>query len=218
MKKCCQYIYIYIYILELEWKPHKKKVIIIVLAVIQTPVNYYKLVAKTWNKVLQMNSHQWDKHLGSTSFKILWTILKMSKRGTKTNRPEDKKLMIMHKTKHSRHDRNRLYVSRKGGRVFTSIKDCVDVSLRWFEVNIKKMKERLITATSNRTGIRTNRTTTKTRRQKLEENNYMDISNDKLMKSHTRWLGHGYEKETLKVKLNLFKNSSTKQRHRDQLY
>ena len=32
----------------------------------------------------------------------------------------------------------------------------------------------------------------------------MTISNSKLAKSHTRSPGHGYEKETLKKKLNLF--------------
>ena len=32
----------------------------------------------------------------------------------------------------------------------------------------------------------------------------MDISSDKLVKSHRRIAGHDYEKETLREKLNLF--------------
>ena len=41
--------------------------------------------------VLQQKSHQKNKHLGSPFCKILGAILKMDKRGTRTNGPEDKK-------------------------------------------------------------------------------------------------------------------------------
>ena len=37
-----------------------------------------------------------------------------------------------------------------------------------------------------------------------KKTNYMDILNDKQPKSHTRRPGHGYERETLRKKLNFF--------------
>ena len=40
----------------------------------------------------QQKSHQKDKHQGSTSYKILWTILKMDKGGTQRNGPKDKEI------------------------------------------------------------------------------------------------------------------------------
>ena len=46
----------------------------------------------------------------------------------------------------------------------------------------------------------------------------MDISSDKLAKSHTKRPGYGYEKETLKEKLNPFSQKPTKQRQKDELY
>ena len=67
--------------------------------------------------------------------------------------------MTMYEAFHSRDDIDRLYVPRKeGGRTFVCIKDSVDASIRKFEVDIKKIKEKLITDVSNRINIRTNRT------------------------------------------------------------
>ena len=40
-------------------------------------------------------------------------------------------------------------------------------------------------------------------KQKWEDNR-MDITSDKLAKSHTRRLGHSYERENLREKVNLF--------------
>ena len=45
----------------------------------------------------------------------------------------------------------RLYVSRKGGRRLANIEGSVDTSIRRLEDNIKKSKERLITAARNNT-------------------------------------------------------------------
>ena len=65
-----------------------------------------------------------------------------------------------------RDDIDRLYVSRKGGRGFASIENCVDASMRALEDDIKKSKEKLITANSNSIdNIRINRITI-TRKQK----------------------------------------------------
>ena len=74
---------------------------------------------------------------------------------------------MMHKALHQSDDIDRLYVLRKG---LTSIEDSIKASIWELEEYIKKSKERLITAANNSTdNIRTNRTTTKTRKQKWEE-------------------------------------------------
>ena len=66
----------------------------------------------------------------------------------------------MHKAKHPRDDIDILYVSRKEeGRGLASIEDSIDASIRRLEDNIKKSKEKLITATRNSSGnIKLNRT------------------------------------------------------------
>ena len=100
--------------------------------------------------------------------------------------------MTMHKALQPKDDINRLYVSKKGEwRGVARTEDSVDASIREIEDNIKKSKEGLITATKNRTdNIKINRTIT-TRRQKWEGNDRMDISSDKLTKSHMRRSGQG---------------------------
>ena len=56
----------------------------------------------------------------------------------------------------------------------------VNASIWGLEDYIKKNKERQIKAAGNSTdNIRTKRKTTKTRKQKWEENNYTDIPSDK---------------------------------------
>ena len=60
-------------------------------------------------------------------------------------------------------DIDRLYVSRKeGGRGLSSIEDCVDVSIQ----GLKKYEQKKTNYSSN---IRTNRKTTKTRKQKWKK-------------------------------------------------
>ena len=79
-----------------------------------------------------------------------------------------------------------------GGMVRASIEDSVDASIQILEDNIKKSKEGLITAARNSTNNVTNRTATKTRKQKWKEkqlNWYSkrktgDISHEKIW----RWL------------------------------
>ena len=87
-----------------------------------------------------------------------------------------------------RDDIDRLYVSRR----FTSMEDCVDESIQGLREYIKKNKERLILA-ENCDNLNTDRKTTKTIRQKWEENNCMDFSSDKLARFHTGRRGQDYE-------------------------
>ena len=44
------------------------------------------------NQALKRKSHQWSKHLGSSSCKTLGTILKIDKRGTQTNESKEKEI------------------------------------------------------------------------------------------------------------------------------
>ena len=75
--------------------------------------------------------------------------------------------MTLCKVLHPRDDTDRLYVSRKeGGRGFANIEDSVDVSIRGLDDNIKKSKERLITATRNSSGNIKIIRITRTRKQK----------------------------------------------------
>ena len=76
----------------------------------------------------------------------------------------------MHKALHPRDDTDRLYVSRnEAGRGFASIEDSVDTSIRGLKDNIKKSKERLITAAKNNKNNKKINRTTVTRKQKWEE-------------------------------------------------
>ena len=64
-----------------------------------------------------------------------------------------RKLITIHKALHQRDDTDRLYISRKGGKGLTSI----EAFIQELEDNIKKSKERWITADSNTNSkIRTN--------------------------------------------------------------
>ena len=110
----------------------------------------------------------------------------------------------MNRALHLRYDINRLYISRKeGGRWFASIEDCMDASKWGIKDYIKKSKEKWITVASNTIdNIRINRTIQKLRNRNKKK--CMDISSDKLLRLHTRQCKHGYERETLREKLNLF--------------
>ena len=106
--------------------------------------------------------------------------------------------MTMHKALYPRNDIDRLYVSRKakGSRV-VSIGDCVDASILGLEYYIKKDKEKLITAASSNIGnISTNRKQQKLGSRNRKKKKYIDISRNKLAKSHTRRHGHGYDRKT----------------------
>ena len=115
-----------------------------------------------------------------------------------------RKLMTMHKALHPRDDVDRVYVSRKeGGRGLSSIQDSVDASVQRIEDYIKNCGGRLVTATRNNTDNTSINRTKITWKQKREENNCMDISSDKQVKSHMSKLGHGEESKTLREKQNL---------------
>ena len=106
----------------------------------------------------------------------------------------------MHQALHPRDDISRLYVSRIEGE-----RGSVDASIWRLKDFMRKSKEILITAASYISdNIRAKRTTIKSRKQKWKEKNSLDISSNKGTKSYTRKRGRGYEKETLKEKLNLF--------------
>ena len=81
----------------------------------------------SWNQALQQKSHQRNKHLGSSPCKIQWTIFKIVKEGTQTNRP--KKIDV--DTQGLTPERSyRLYISRKGRRRLTSIENYVDTMIQ----------------------------------------------------------------------------------------
>ena len=118
--------------------------------------------------------------------------------------------MTMHKVLHPRDDGDRLNVLRnEGGRGLSNIADSIDTSIRRLEDYIKISKERLITVTRNNTKNTRINGATITRKQTKQKrigkkNKCMDILSDKPAKCHTRRLGHVYERETLREKLNLF--------------
>ena len=123
----------------------------------------------------------------------------MKKEGTQTNTPEDKKIDDYAQGKRW-HRKKRRWKKRRSKR---TSQHCMDASIQILEDYIKKSIERLINATKNSTDIIMIKRIT-TRKQKWNENNYMDISSDKQTKSHVKGLRNGYEKETLREKLNLF--------------
>ena len=63
----------------------------------------------------------------------------------------------------------RLYVSRQGEKEIANIEDCLEVSIQGLEDDIKKSKEILITTASNTASKRTNRKTTKAKKQNRKE-------------------------------------------------
>ena len=73
-----------------------------------------------------------------------------------------------------------------------------------YEDCIKKGKERLITAASNHVSNSRRKQQQKLENRNGKKNNCMNISSNKLAKSYKRIPEHGYEKETLRDKLNLF--------------
>ena len=96
-------------------------------------------------------------------------------------------------------------MSRKeGGRGLASIADCMDASIGGVEDNIKKSEEGLITESNNNTDKSKTNGTIITKKQQWKENNCLDISNNKPVKSHPKRSGHGYKREILIEKLNLF--------------
>ena len=120
----------------------------------------------------------------------------MVKVGAQTNGLEDKK--IDDAQGHTSKRWHRLYVLRKGGSGLARIEGSRVALIRGLENYIKKSKERLIVEASNSSKIiRTKRTTTKLGNRNEKKNNCMDISSDKLTKSHTRRPAYGNKRETL---------------------
>ena len=85
----------------------------------------------------------------------------------------------MHKALHPRDYGDRLYVPRKeGGRGIASIEDRVDTSIQRLEDYIEKRERGLITAISNNADNTIDNRIIKTRKQKWEGENSMDVLND----------------------------------------
>ena len=84
-----------------------------------------------------------DKHLGCSPCKILGTILEVNGERTSKMDQRTRKLTSMHKTLYPRDDVDWCYVSRKGGRVFSSIKDIVDASIQRLEYLKKKVRRNI---------------------------------------------------------------------------
>ena len=122
----------------------------------------------------------------------------------------------MHKALHSRDDIGRLYVSRKEGRKrLDSIEDSMDALIRGLKDYLKKIKERLIIVTNKSTdSIRTNRTTTKIRKQKWEEKQaygYFMRQTDEISHEKTWvWLRKGHLKRETKSLLIAAQNNIIK--------
>ena len=77
------------------------------------------------------------------------SFLKWAREEFRQMNQKTRKLTTMHKALHSSGDIDRLYVSRKEGREFASIEDCVVASTQRLEDYIKKSKERFISAANN---------------------------------------------------------------------
>ena len=77
-----------------------------------------------------------------------------------------RKMMALQKALHPGNDIDKHYLSRKRSRGIPNFKECVDASFQGLD-EIKKRKERLITAVSDNTGnLRQHKKATKTRKQK----------------------------------------------------
>ena len=111
-----------------------------------------------------------------------------------------RKLTTMNKALHLRDDLSRLYVSRKEGRGLISIEDCEDKSTQELVDYIKKSKERLITE-ANRYKKRKKNNNMK---QKWEEKQMCEDFKRQTGEITHEISGHGYERETLKLKISLF--------------
>ena len=79
------------------------------------------------------------------------SLLKWTREDLKQIDPRTRKLITMDEALYLRDDIDTLYVSRKEEGKDASIEDCRDASIWRLEDNIKKNKERLITATRNST-------------------------------------------------------------------
>ena len=94
-------------------------------------------------------------------------FLKWTREELKQMDQRTRKLMTMPKALHSRHDVDRLYVSRKeGGRGLANIEDTVDASIQRLEDYIEKHERGLITAFGNDTDNTIDERMTTTRKQK----------------------------------------------------
>ena len=124
-------------------------------------------------QTLYISWHEGGKGLSnikdSVDVSIQW-LLQVDQRRTQKINQNTRKLRTIHKALHPRDDVDRLYVLRKGKKWHARIEDSVDASIQRFEEYIHKRRQRLITATRNKTeNMRTNRTTI-TRKWKWGEN------------------------------------------------
>ena len=171
-------------------------------------LNNSSLKKITRNQATLQKSYQRDQYLVFPNCKILGIILKVYERRTSTYGPGNKET---HEALHQRDGIDRQYVSIEGGwRGLTYIKNNVDTSIRRLEDNIKKNKERLLTATRNHTNnIRTNRTTINIKEKWEEKQLYGYFKRQTSELSHEKtwtWLRKG----NIKRKTEFSSNSTTK--------
>ena len=95
-----------------------------------------------------------------------------------------RKFMTMHKALHPRDDVNRLYESRKRGRVFASIEDSVDASIQRLEDYIKKVLRKTDHSYKK-----------KYRRYKYQQNK--NNQKTKMGRKTTVWIFHATDKRNL---------------------
>ena len=102
--------------------------------------------------------------------------------------------MTMYKALHPRYDIDRHYVVRKEGRWgLASFEDNVDALIRRLEDHIKKKQQRKTDNSDKKQPKQRNdqENNKNLGKKNGKKNKYMDISNNKPAKSHTRKLGHG---------------------------
>ena len=98
------------------------------------------------NLIKGINTWAVPRVRSSESF-LIWTKEELRQVDQRTRK------LNMNKTLQRRDDIYRLYVSRKEGRKgLASIEDCIDAAIQRLKDNIKKCKERLITAANNSIG------------------------------------------------------------------
>ena len=109
-------------------------------------------------------------------------------------------------------------LGKEGGRRLANIEDCVDDSTQGLEDYFKMNKERLITASNKSIGnIRTDRKTTKTKKQKWDEKQlygyFKRQTSDIVHKRTCAWLKKG------NLDINrISTNYNIKQHRKDQLF
>ena len=90
------------------------------------------------NQALQQKFHQRNKHLDSPLCKIFWTILKMHKEGTQTDRSKVKEIADSVQGLTPKRWCIQYMFRKVGRRELVNIENHVDVTINWLEEYTKK--------------------------------------------------------------------------------